>query len=191
VACGSAYAICSAAVEDARAARSDLQRLSFFAPGDELALANAVSALVQIGARLDGLDEGLIAASLGDHLRQLLRGRAAIRSEGSPEQTARAIRLQERLARDAHERAGHHEEWFRRLVEKRGVVLTALVEGSQEIGRIRETARWMIGSEVAALADTEFALHDAAFALEEVKQASRLVTALAEGVAEIGEGRVA
>lgn len=165
---GAARRCCSAALRDGELALAHLERLSFYSPEEKVLLGESLGSLVDLGRKLDELDASLVRASAVD-LRSALRDQGVL--EGA-------------LAK----REGPDGEWFERVVAKRREVLDVLGEGAEQMRGIRDKSVWMTARQDESGVDDEVELIDPRRALEDVREASALVSALAEGVGEVHLG---
>lgn len=165
---GAARRCCTAALRDGEIALEHLQRLSFSSPEERVLLGGSLGSLLELGRKLDEIDASLVRASAVD-LRPTLRDQDV---------------LEEALAG----REGADGEWFERVAAKRREVLDALSEGAERMRGIRDKAVWMTARQDEAGVDDEVELIDPHRALADVREASALVSALAEGVGEVHLG---
>jgi hypothetical protein len=159
---------CVAAVRDGEVALASLGRLSFSSAEEKVLLGASLASLVELGAKLDAVDASLARASAVD-LRP-------------------ALRDQEVLEEVVGGRAGADGEWFDRVTAKRREVVDALAEGAAQLRAIRDKAVWMAARQDEHGVDDELELIDPERALADVREASALVGALAEGVGEVHLG---
>jgi hypothetical protein len=177
---GAARSLCAAAIADAEVALDQLARLSFASPDEKVLLTASLRSLVELGVKLDQIDASLVRSS--GELAPLLLGH----SYSLDGVQARQATIVTRLAG----REGADGEWFARVTEKRGEVLSALVEGRTRMRAIREKSVWMVARQAESGIDDELELIDPQRALDELRAASALVSALAEGVGEVHLGAV-
>jgi hypothetical protein len=167
---GPARRWCAAALRDGEVALSHLRRLSFASAEERVLIGGSLESLLDLGRKLDEIDASLVRSSAID-LRPTLGDQAF---------------LEEAVGG----REGADGEWFGRVVAKRREVLGALEEGSLQLRAIRDKAVWMTARQDEAGHDDEVELIDPERALEDVRAASALVNALAEGVGEVHLGPV-
>lgn len=161
---------CTGALRDAEVALAHLGRLSFASAEERVLIGGSLESLLDLARKLDTIDASLVRSSAID-LRPTLGDQAF---------------LEEAVG----EREGPDGEWFGRVVAKRREVLGALEEGSLQLRAIRDKAVWMTARQDEAGHDDEVELIDPERALEDVRAASALVNALAEGVGEVHLGPV-
>jgi hypothetical protein len=161
---------CVAALRDGEVALAHLKQLSFASAEERVLIGGSLESLLDLGRKLDAIDASLVRSSAVD-LRPTLGDQAF---------------LEEAVG----EREGPDGEWFGRVVAKRREVLGALEEGSLQLRAIRDKAVWMTARQAEAGHDDEVELIDPERALEDVRAASALVNALAEGVGEVHLGPV-
>jgi hypothetical protein len=161
---------CGAALRDGEVALAHLGRLSFASAEERVLIGGSLESLLDLGRKLDAIDASLVRSSAVD-LRPTLGDQSF---------------LEEAVG----EREGPDGEWFGRVVAKRREVLGALEEGSLQLRAIRDKAVWMTARQEETGRDDEVELIDPEQALEDVRAASALVNALAEGVGEVHLGPV-
>jgi hypothetical protein len=165
---GAARRWCVAAMRDGELALASLRRLSFSSADERVLLGSSLASLVELGGKLDAIDASLARASAVD-LRP-------------------ALRDQEVLEEAVGGREGPDGEWFDRVTAKRREVVDALAEGATQMRAIRDKAVWMAARQDEEGVDDELELIDPERALADVREASALVGALAEGVGEVHLG---
>jgi hypothetical protein len=175
-----ARSLCDAAVADAAYALEQLAQLSFAAPDEKLLLSGSLRSLVELGQKLELIDESLVrsAPDLAPVLLAHSYSLAGVQ--------ARQADLEGLLAG----RSGPDGEWFAKMTAKRGEVLSALVEGRVRMREIREKAVWMVARQAESGIDDELELIDPQRALDELREASALVGTLADGVGEVHLGPI-
>lgn len=191
--CGAAFLLCRSSVRDADVALSQLKRLSFYSPEEKLLLAETLRRLVELGAKLDELDSSLLRSS-ADDLRDRVRSEHYF--EGPPQLGAPdaseigPLHNQDLLEGEFRDRDGPDGDWFRQVIAKRRKVLEALVESRKQLADVRDKAVWMAARQEERGYDDEVDLIDPQVVLDQVLQTNALVSALAEGVAEVHGGPV-
>jgi hypothetical protein len=92
--------------------------------------------------------------------------------------------VQSSLEATLAKRSGVEGDWFRRVIAKRREILNALREGDSTMRRIRQKAVWMLERQRERDSDDEVELIDVSAARGELREAPKLVSALAEGIEE-------
>jgi hypothetical protein len=191
--CGAAFLLCRSSVGDAEIALSHLRRLSFYSPEEKLLLAESLGTLVELGAKLDEIDGSLLRSS-ADDLRDQVHGEHYFESPARPA-ALEALEIgplnnQSLLESEFRDRDGPAGEWFRQVLAKRRLVLEALVEAKKEIADVRDKAVWMAARQQERGDNDEVELIDPQVVLDQVRHTNALVSALAEGVAEVHGGPI-
>jgi hypothetical protein len=174
-------------------ALSQLKQLSFYSPEEKLLLAETLRTLVELGAKLDEIDSSLLRSSAGD-LRDRLRSEHYFDSPPQPGALDAAelgpLHNQDLLEGEFRDRDGPAGDWFRQVLAKRRKVLEALVESRKQMADVRGNAVWMAARQQERGHNDEVDLIDPQVVLDQVLQTNALVSALAEGVAEVHGGPV-
>jgi hypothetical protein len=186
--CGWAYALFVPIVREGAAAHGALRQLSFYDTSDTLALAQPLESLRDLGSHLDRIDASLIRSSGGtveDKLRMTPKPNV---SENRGPAWSAAEAVQSTLEGTLGRRSGADGEWFRLVIAKRRDLLAALREGHSAMRRMKQKAVWMLERQRETRAGAEVEMIDVTAARSELREASQLVTALADGVGEVHLG---